>query len=136
MKQYSRVGVVILKDDQLLVMRRKRDGQEYYAFLGGGPEGSETLEETAIRELKEETNLDIKLGPVLCEAEGWYDPKKWGSYYLCTEFTGTPELGGPEKEKSCPENYFELAWLSLDEAQQVKLYPEEVLKTLLDSLKK
>lgn len=136
MQKYSRVGVVVIKNNQLLVMRRKKPGQDYYAILGGGPEGNETVEETALRELKEETNLDGKLGLILCEAECWYNKEKMGLYYLCTEFDGTPELGGPEKEKSCAENFFGLEWLNLEKAQKVKLYPKKVLQELLMYLQK
>ena len=56
---------IIFQDGKLLVFfRRKiRDGIEtiYYAIPGGHVEGEETCEETVIRELKEEMNLDIEI---------------------------------------------------------------------------
>lgn len=56
------VAVVLLKRDTILLVKRKyppRDG--YWSLPAGFIECHETAEETAIREIKEETNLDIEL---------------------------------------------------------------------------
>ena len=57
---------IIIEDGKLLCMfRRKIDEfgnkKEYYAIPGGGIEEGETRRDTAIRELKEELNIDIEL---------------------------------------------------------------------------
>jgi len=56
------VGVVVWKDDKVLVVRRgkpPRDGQ--WSIPGGGQELGETVRETAVREVREETGLEIRL---------------------------------------------------------------------------
>ncbi|MFS8506930.1 MAG: NUDIX domain-containing protein [Proteobacteria bacterium] len=126
---YYRVGVVVIKDDKVLLMHRVKNGKAYYSFLGGRPEAGETPEQTALRELKEETNLDGILGKCL----GMVPEKEIGSlglYYLCTEFSGNPELGGPEKEVSCPENQFSLAWVNKADLKTIIVYPQEVIELL------
>jgi len=44
-----------------LVKRKFQPFENYWAFPGGGKEPNEHLKETAIRETKEETNLDIEI---------------------------------------------------------------------------
>ena len=62
------VGVMLLKDNKVLlghrVVKAKDTGGIYepdsWTFPGGKQEYNETVLETAIRETKEETNLDLK----------------------------------------------------------------------------
>jgi ADP-ribose pyrophosphatase YjhB (NUDIX family) len=54
-------GVFIQKDRKLLLGKRKREpAKGKWDFIGGFMEPWETPEETATREVKEETGLDIK----------------------------------------------------------------------------
>lgn len=54
------VGVFIFNEnDELFMMKTVQWGNKY-AVPGGGLENGETLEEAGIREVKEETNIDIK----------------------------------------------------------------------------
>ncbi|KAG8382954.1 hypothetical protein BUALT_Bualt05G0133700 [Buddleja alternifolia] len=55
------VGVFLLKDNRVLLGRRRRTviGSGTFAVPGGHLEFGESFEDCAIRELKEETGLDI-----------------------------------------------------------------------------
>ncbi len=54
------VGVIIQRGDQVLLLRRiNAHGSGTWSSPGGHLEFQETFEECAIREVKEETNLDI-----------------------------------------------------------------------------
>lgn len=56
-------GIIIKKDDKYLMGKRSMNcdsGQGLFGFPGGKIEIGETPVEAAIRELKEETNLDVK----------------------------------------------------------------------------
>jgi len=54
-----RVGVVLIEDGKILLTKMHRENSEdIYVLPGGGIEPKENLIEGAIREVKEETNLD------------------------------------------------------------------------------
>lgn len=60
------VGVVVWKDARVLLIRRGKppmDGR--WSLPGGRQELGETTRETAVREVAEETGVEIRLGPLL-----------------------------------------------------------------------
>lgn len=60
MKAEKSCGCIILKDDKvLLICTRGDDDKLFWSFPKGHQEAGETDMETAIRETKEETNLDV-----------------------------------------------------------------------------
>ena len=52
-------GALIIKDDKILLQRRSDNGQ--WGIIGGLLELNETYEEAALREVREETGLEVKL---------------------------------------------------------------------------
>jgi 8-oxo-dGTP diphosphatase len=65
-RPYVGVGAVIVQDGKVLIVKRKYDplaGQ--WSLPGGGVELGETLEDSIVREMLEETGLDIEVGPVI-----------------------------------------------------------------------
>ena len=50
-------NVILARDDGFILLQQRKDGS--WGLLGGLLEPGESLEETAVREVKEETNLDI-----------------------------------------------------------------------------
>src|SRR5580698_6780400 len=59
-RPYLAVSAAIVRDGRVLIVRRARPpAQGLYTLPGGGVELGETLEQAAIREVREETGLDI-----------------------------------------------------------------------------
>jgi 8-oxo-dGTP diphosphatase len=60
-RPYLAVSAAIIRDGKLLVVRRARNpAQNLYTFPGGAVEAGETLNQTAVREVREETSLAIE----------------------------------------------------------------------------
>lgn len=60
MKPKIGIGVILQKDGKILLGKRMRShGEGYWGFPGGHLEYGEGWEDCAVRETKEETNLDI-----------------------------------------------------------------------------
>jgi 8-oxo-dGTP diphosphatase len=117
--------VIIVKDNKVLFIHRKKYGKEYYVLPGGAIEANETPEQAAIREAKEETNFDIELGELLFEMpEEVKGEKRYAYYFLAKEFTGELKLGGPEIERQSEDNQYIFEWLSVEEMEDKLVYPE------------
>jgi ADP-ribose pyrophosphatase YjhB (NUDIX family) len=54
-----RAAAIIVKDGEILLVRHVKHGRTYWLLPGGGVKYGETIEEAIVREIKEETNLDI-----------------------------------------------------------------------------
>ncbi|TAH34076.1 NUDIX hydrolase [Candidatus Saccharibacteria bacterium] len=50
---------IILQDNKILVMRRNKQSGDYYTLVGGRIQDGESPEEGLVREVKEETGLDV-----------------------------------------------------------------------------
>lgn len=60
---YVRVSAVILKEGKILLIKRRKD--KFFCLPGGRVEFGETLELALKREILEETNQKITVGPLL-----------------------------------------------------------------------
>lgn len=120
-----RSGAVIVKNNSILLLYRFKNGQEYYVIPGGEMEANESPEETAVREIKEETNLNITLGKKFIEIEKEH-------YFLVESFNGEIKLGGPEMKRQSENNFYRIEWISLEKVRDLNLLPKIVKDRVLD----
>jgi ADP-ribose pyrophosphatase YjhB (NUDIX family) len=60
------VGAVVVRDGKALIIKRAHEPRKgEWSLPGGLLELGESLQDAARREIKEETNLDIEVGPVI-----------------------------------------------------------------------
>ena len=108
-KRVSVRGIIIDGDKVYAIFRRRvnDDGtfKEYYVIPGGGLEKGETLEETLIRELKEELSIDVDIIGYLGFDE---DDTSIAHFFKCKIHNGIPMLGGEELERCSSDNYYEV----------------------------
>src|SRR5580692_10445701 len=87
-----RVGVLIWRDGEVLLVRHEKGGHSYWLVPGGGVDQGETMVEAGARELREETGYDIEVGRLvlLCEA---IDPNPGGRHIVNAVYSGTVRGG-------------------------------------------
>lgn len=97
------VGVIILNTKGLILLgKRSNIHAPYYSIPGGHLEIGETFEEAAIREVKEETDLDIIDPKVIAVTNNLQTFVREGVHYisiilLVKKFIGVPRIMEPEK---------------------------------------
>ena len=127
-KRVSARAIIIEGNEVLTMFRRKKkdDGsyKEYYVIPGGGVEDGETLEETCIREIKEEYNVDIKVLGYL-----GYDEKETtiGHFFHAEIIDGVPTLGGEESDRNNPDNYYEIRRINIDKLNDYDIDAKEFI---------
>ena len=107
----------------------KRHNAGHWAFAKGHVEANETEEQTALREIKEETSLDVKLDTKFRTTVTYSpmeDVEKEVVYFLAykTEGNETPQL----------EEISQMKWLNLDEAKNTVTYERD--KEILQKVEK
>lgn len=113
MRKIRSQGVILLEDKVLIARHYNyKNNEEFWLLPGGSLKENETSEEALIREIKEETNLDIAVKEILLDLKG--DGKDFYNRYityLCkvNNFESL-ELG---YETNSYKKIIELVWVSL-----------------------
>ena len=101
----TRAAGVVIHKGSILLMRRKKNGKNFYVFPGGGIEEGEDREVTVSREFLEETTVVVKAKRLLYEVH--LDGDEYGSkdqyYYECEYISGETVLGACEERESKEE---------------------------------
>ena len=80
------VGAVVVTDGCLLLVRRATDpGRGRWSVPGGRVERGESLERAVVREVEEETGVEVVCGPLL----GWVDRIGPTHHVVILDFTAT-----------------------------------------------
>ena len=131
----SRAAGIVIKDNRLLLMWRRNNAKEYYVFPGGGVEPTETIEEAVIREIKEETSIDVAIKRLLYEHHYINDSSQY--YYLCTYISGEPLLGDFNEKAEMThssDNIYKPMWVDTDKLHKLTIYPLEIRDWLIEDL--
>ena len=124
------INLVLKRNNKVLLMRRFNTGWNdgKYALMGGHVEDGESCEDTVIRELKEEMNLDIEIISYLGELEA-YNQVEY--YYHAKIVGGELKFGGEELERNSEDNYYEIRWISLDEIDNSGIRSIDLIKKVV-----
>lgn len=119
---------MIYNDNNVVIQERVKKDWSGVAFPGGHVEKGESFVDSVIREVKEETGLDIK-NPRLCGVKHWYysDIHYVVFFYKTSEFSG--RLRSSEEGEVRWENIDNLPNLNLAKhmMDMIKVMQDEVL---------
>ena len=119
-------GIVVRFDDgipSLVVGARRRDRDIFtWTLPKGTPNDGETREQTALREVAEETGLEVRITDVLESIEYWFIQRgtrihKTVHYFLMEPTGG--DLAGHDHE------FAEVRWVGFDEANSLLTFETE-----------
>ena len=65
----TRVAVLVIENDKILLVKHRKSNRQYWVLPGGRLEFGETFIDCGVRELKEETGLDIAIEDFLFLSE-------------------------------------------------------------------
>jgi len=121
-------GAVVFRYEagQLLYLLVLHTGGGHWDFPKGHPEEGESPEETARREVREETGWEIELIPPFCEAIGYILPR--GEEKRVLFFAGKGVRGSGQEPD--PDEIARVEWCTYPQAEERLTYPNsrEVLK--------
>lgn len=123
---------IVIKNGKILLMERWRPGMHYFSIPGGGIEVGETPEQTAIREIYEETTVHVSTSRlVLVMQDGDINHK----IYLCEYIDGEPMLlpDSPEFIDMNEDNKFKPGWVSIADLPETPFtYWQPIKQPLID----
>ncbi len=110
---------LIIQNDAVLVCQARGKGA-YYFFPGGHIEHGETVQESLIRELHEETGLDLTVGHFIGAFENFFrqDGEKHHEY----NFVFTASLGTTTVRSR--ESHISFTWIPLGDFAQTEMQPK------------
>jgi ADP-ribose pyrophosphatase YjhB (NUDIX family) len=127
-------GAIIIQDNKILLVRyADRQGKTYLAAPGGGVNNEEGLSQAAVREVKEETGVEVVPNKILC-VEDLYSRryrmvKVW---FLCQMVGGQLE----KTQGAIDETIIEAKWYAKEELRNEVVYPQIITESNWESFLK
>ena len=131
-----RAVAVITNNGRVLLIHRINNKKEYYVFPGGGVENGETVEQAVLREVQEETSLEVKIEKLLYHHI--YDDNTEQFFYLCRYVSGEPKLGDGNEARAMKESnadFYNPVWYEMKGLPQLLLYPLEIRDWFVEDTK-
>lgn len=121
---------LITDNSKSKVLVVKNVGNSSWSLPGGAVEKDETLEQAAIREVKEETGLDVKVFGIVAINECIF--KKSGNHVIFFVFRA--EIVGGNEFISRPDEISELVWIDIDKVDELMPFYNNRLQKLVDGI--
>ncbi len=130
-------GIIITKENKLLLMKRTKPNEVYYVTIGGGVEDGETSEQALLRELKEESGSIVDK-PVFAFHFDDLERRNSVDFYVCKEIDRTEPTGTEWTKLNMLDNQYELAEISKDQINNIPLKPnaikDKIIKIFTDQV--
>ena len=114
------VAVIVLRQGRLLLVKRVGSYEGMWCIPCGHVEYGEEIRAAAQREVKEETGLEVEIGPVFTAHSNFHDPEKQtvGIWFLGTQVRGRLCAGSDAGE---------VGFFSLDALPEKMAFPTDLL---------
>ncbi len=123
------VGALVVRDDGKVLVVKSKKWRDKYSVPGGHIELGERAEDAIVREVKEETGLDVKVSKLLLVQQAIF-PKDYVKHehylfldYVCEALTTSVHLDGKELQ--------EYTWV--DPGEALKLGLEEYTRNFINA---
>lgn len=133
----SSARAIVLKDDNILLMKRFKMGQEYYTLPGGGVEKGESPEQAAVREIAEESTV-VCVNPRLVFVEDAGNVYGTQNVFVCDYQEGEPFLPPDSEEAfwSTPgKNTYEPLWFPTSKLPDIPFVSPLLKEAVIMALK-
>ncbi len=131
------VRAIIIRDGKLLVMKRNKFGKQYYTLIGGHVEPGESIEQALLREVSEETGLNVsRFKLVFIEEPG--DPYGKQHVFLCEDPGGHLQMqpdADETKSNLQGQNTYTPMWLEIKELEDKEFLSPLLKQAILDGVK-
>lgn len=108
-----RAQCIVLRDDRVLMVQHRLQGQEWWCLPGGGTEVGETPAQAVVRELLEECHVE---GSMVREtARWWYGAEDITYTYLVEIGDQEPRLGADPEFAEDEQVLSDVRWMHLSE---------------------
>lgn len=114
-----RACAVIIQDGEVLLVQHQKYDKHYWLFPGGGVHFGETLEEAVIREMKEETNLDVEVGELIMTSESI--PPDRHRHVVNAYFTA--KVVGGDLKVGDDKYLFDVKWHRVEDLPRLTVFP-------------
>ncbi|PWT99711.1 MAG: NUDIX hydrolase [Candidatus Melainabacteria bacterium] len=125
----TRVSVVVVQDSKILLVKHRKGTRQYWVLPGGRLEYGETFQECGIRELKEETGLEVEVQDFLFLSEAIAPDR---SRHIVNIYLKGKVTGGTMKLGSEPV-LAGVDFLPLAELGKITLFPP-IAQAIINSL--
>lgn len=132
------VRAIVINRDKMLVMSRNKFGLKYYTLIGGGVDVGENNEQALLREVAEETGIDL-VNPRLVFIDEAGEIYGTQYVYLCNYVGGDPALNANSEEykiNQLGKNLYEPMWLPINELKGSSFRSDKLKEALLEYLPK
>ncbi len=127
----DRAVALIIRHDKIVLIRRLRQGHEYYVLPGGSIEPDETPVAACIREVAEETGLIVAAHTYLCTLN---NQGRHEHYFLVEAEHDILVLGGPECQRYRSDNQYTPLWVHRAQIPSLNIQPRDVRQRILTHL--
>ena len=123
MKHRISVGAFVIHNNKILVVNHRRaERYNFWVAPGGGIQGTETLEEAVIREVKEETGVKVSVDRLLYIEEMYEPEMRYVKFWFRCEFING-QLDCSAQEAVC-EHIVDVRFMGQDDLKNYTVFPQ------------